>query len=44
MGNKGQLGGVGDGALEWFAITGRPVLASALCAPARTGAEEGAPA
>ena len=32
-----------DEALEWFDITERPVLASALCAPARTVAEEGAP-
>ena len=33
-----------DEALEWFDITERPALASALCAPARTGTEEGAPA
>ena len=33
-----------DEALEWFDITERPALASALCAPVRAGAEEGAPA
>ena len=33
-----------DEALEWFDITERPALASALSAPARTGADKGAPA